>query len=311
MLARVLRFLRCPVCHRPLAATDGFRSARCPAGHTYDLARPGYLPLLAGPLRHPGDPPRAVTARAEFLASGAYEPVAAALAAAAGTEDEDGLVVDVGAGTGYHLARVLTARPHAAGLAVDTSKPALRRAARAHPRAAAVLADVWRPLPLADGVADLLLNVFAPRNGAEFARLLAPGGRLLVVTPAPGHLTEVGGALREVAGVRWLRVDPEKPARVAAGLARWFDREAEEQVRYQVPLTRRQLTWLVTMGPSGHHTDPAALAGALAAAPEPLPVTVAVQVGRYRHRNGGVDRGRDRPPQVDRSTSSQPRGGPW
>lgn len=280
MLTRVLRFLRCPVCQRSLSATAEARTLRCAAGHSFDIARPGYLPLLAGPLRHPGDPATAVAARAAFLASGAYELVATALATAAG--EANGFVVDVGAGTGYHLARVLAARPRALGLAVDTSKPALRRAARAHPRMAAVLADVWRPLPLADGVAALLLNVFAPRNGAEFARVLAPGGRLLVVTPAPDHLAEVGAAVRHAPGVRWLRIDPEKPARVAADLARWFASEAQEHIRYQVGLTRVQLAWLVTMGPSGQHTAPDALAQALTGVPEPLPVTVSVQLGQYR-----------------------------
>lgn len=76
MLTRVLRFLRCPVCQRSLSATAEARTLRCAAGHSFDIARPGYLPLLAGPLRHPGDPATAVAARAAFLASGAYEPVA-------------------------------------------------------------------------------------------------------------------------------------------------------------------------------------------------------------------------------------------
>ena len=47
---------------------------------------------------------------------------------------------------------VLAALPDAVGLALDVSKPALRRAARAHPRAAAALADTWQRLPLADAV---------------------------------------------------------------------------------------------------------------------------------------------------------------
>ena len=63
----------------------------------------------------------------------------------------------------------------AQGLAFDVTKPALRRAARAHPRVGAVLADTWGPLPLADGSADVLLNVFAPRNGPEMRRVLRPG----------------------------------------------------------------------------------------------------------------------------------------
>ena len=76
----------------------------------------------------------------------------------------------------------LVGRGGVAGLAVDVSKPALRRAAQAHPRAAAIRADLWRRLPVSDGVAALILNVFAPRNGPEYHRVLRPDGLLLVVT---------------------------------------------------------------------------------------------------------------------------------
>lgn len=291
MLGQALRFLCCPVCQRTLTAESPTGSVRCPAGHSYDVARPGYLPLLAGPLRHLGDPPPAVAARTEFLATGAYEPIATALAtavtglatAATGT---DGLVLDVGAGTGYYLARVLDSLPDALGLAVDVSKPALRRAARAHPRAVAVLADTWRRLPVADGAVGLLLNVFAPRNGGEFARVLSPGGQLLVVTPTPRHLAEVGATLPDADGVRWLRVDPEKPTRVAASLANYFRPGPEHLVEYQVALSRRQLAQLVIMSPSGGHTDPDLLAKAVAAVPEPLPVTISVRIGQYQRRAG-------------------------
>src|SRR5690606_6340959 len=82
------------------------------------------------------------------------------------------LIVDAGAGTGHLLARVLDrAGPHAVGLALDISKHAIKRAARAHPRIGAVVADVWRPIPIRDGRAALVMNAFAPRNGPEFARI--------------------------------------------------------------------------------------------------------------------------------------------
>ena len=111
-----------------------------------------------------------VAARDEFLGAGHFEPIADAAAAAAleavgeraGTP---GFALDLGAGTGYQLARLLDSLPAWRGLALDASAPALRRAARAHPRMAAVACDVWGELPLQDGAADLALNVFAPRNG--------------------------------------------------------------------------------------------------------------------------------------------------
>src|SRR6185436_12546810 len=105
--------------------------------------------------------------RCAFLASGHFAPLIEAVAQAANS----GLIVDLGAGPGHYLAEVLKRHDAAQGLAFDVSKPALRRAARAHPRAGAVLADTWGPLPVADAAAALILNVFAPRNGAEFRRV--------------------------------------------------------------------------------------------------------------------------------------------
>ena len=92
-------------------------------------------------------------------------------------------MLDLGAGTGHHLAGVLDALPGALGIALDTSRPALRHAARAHADIAAVVADVWQALPIADATVDLVLDVFSPRNGAEMARVLKPGGAALVVIP--------------------------------------------------------------------------------------------------------------------------------
>ncbi|MFF5174323.1 putative RNA methyltransferase [Micromonospora sp. NPDC000089] len=188
------------------------------------------------------------------------------------------LVVDAGAGTGWYLAAVLAALPDAVGLALDVAKPALRRAARAHPRAAAALADTWQRLPLADHSTALLLNVFAPRNGPEFHRVLDPAGALLVVTPTDAHLTELVDAL----GL--LRVDPAKADRVAESLAGHFTEESATEHRARLTLTRAEVATLVGMGPSAWHADPARLAERIAALPEPVAVTLAVRLGVHRPR---------------------------
>ncbi|HEY8452805.1 MAG: methyltransferase domain-containing protein [Micromonosporaceae bacterium] len=273
MLADVLAYLRCPVCHDRLAQAGP--AVRCPRGHAYDVARQGYV-ALATRVTHQGDDAAMVAARERLLASGAYDFLDAAIVAA--TRGHGGLVIDAGAGTGHHLAAVLDARPGSVGLALDVSKPALRRAARAHPRAGAVLADTWRRLPVADRVADVVLNVFAPRNGAEFARVLRRDGVLVVVTPGEEHLAELTGALRPV------RVDPDKERRLDAALARWFRPEERRRLRHRMRLTRDQVAALVAMGPAARHTSPAELAAALAALPEPATVTAVVDVRRYRPR---------------------------
>ncbi|KXK60118.1 23S rRNA methyltransferase [Micromonospora rosaria] len=304
----VVARLRCPVCADPLAEVDTgpARSLRCPRRHSFDVARQGYVNLLTGRAPHVGDTADMVAARTEFLAAGHYDPISAALADAArratatlgttaaprttdtpratatprtrGGGSAYPLVVDAGGGTGRHLAAVLAALPDAVGLTLDVAKPALRRAAKAHPRAAAALADTWQRLPLADASVAVLLNVFAPRNGAEFRRVLDPGGTLLVVTPADDHLTELVDTL----GL--LRVDPTKADRVAGSLAGHFAEVDATVLRSRLALTRAEVGTLVGMGPSAWHADPGRLAARIAALAEPVPVTLAVRLGVHRPR---------------------------
>lgn len=278
MDAHVVAKLRCPVCGEPLDAAPG--ALRCPRGHSFDVARQGYVNLSAGRSGHSGDTAEMVAARAEFLSAGHYDFISAALVEAARAAYQGGLVLDAGAGTGRHLAAVLDALPAAPGLALDVSKPALRRAARAHPRAGAALCDTWGRLPVADGSAGVVLDVFAPRNGPEFRRVLRPGGVLLVVTPAPDHLAEL------VERLSLLRVDPDKAERVAASLDGHFDLAGERPLTRTLTLSPREAATLVGMGPSAWHTTPVALDG-------PVTVTASVRLGVY----------------VERSTSSQPAGG--
>jgi 23S rRNA (guanine745-N1)-methyltransferase len=272
MLHDIVPWLRCPVCGAEL--TLGQNSLRCPARHSFDVAKQGYANLLPGGAHTgTGDTAAMVAARVDFLGAGHYAPIADALAAAtpAGTER----VVDLGAGTGSYLARVLDAAPQAHGLALDISKFALRRAAKAHPRAGAVVCDAWQPLPLRDGVADVVLNVFAPRRGEEIRRVLRPGGLLLVVTPTPRHLGEL---VRELG---LLGVDDRKDERLARALEPHLVPEGASEHTFTMKLTHAEVATVVGMGPSAWHTDAGALARRVAALPDPVSVTASVLLSRF------------------------------
>ncbi|HEY6780011.1 MAG TPA: hypothetical protein VI111_03610, partial [Thermoleophilaceae bacterium] len=102
-------------------------------------------------------------------------------------------------------------------------------------------------LPLADGAATLMLNVFAPRNGAEIQRVLAPGGMLLVATPTPRHLAE----LVDAAGL--LGVDEHKQERLDDKLGPFLTLERQRVLDWELELDPSALEDAVAMGPSAFH----------------------------------------------------------
>lgn len=197
-----MTIFRCPNCGRSLAR-EPHRLA-CPAGHSFDLAKSGYVNLLlshgAGP-KHHGDDKRMVKARSTFLQKGHYAPMRQellrqGLAAAS----ENMVVLDAGCGEGYYtaaLAELLRQQglcPHVAG--IDISKEAPQEAAKRDRQSEYAVASCFH-LPVGDGSIDLLLSVFAPYCGEEFLRVLRPGGSFLMVIPLESHLYGLKQAIYE------------------------------------------------------------------------------------------------------------------
>jgi 23S rRNA (guanine745-N1)-methyltransferase len=269
--------LACPHCGGDLEAGGG--TLRCPRGHSFDVARQGYVALIAGgSLRHQGDSREMVSARAAFLDGGHFGPIVAALVAAVAKTPADvpGAVVDVGSGSGHYLARVLDSQPGRAGVGLDASRAAAIRTAAAHRRASAVVCDVWEGLPVRTGAAAVILNVFSPRNAPEMRRVLHERGTLVVVYPTPRHLQEIVGALDLIG------IEEAKSDRVAEQLDPWFEPVEARDCEYVLSLGQPELEALVAMGPSARHVDGATLSGRIASLRPPAEVTVSVTVAVYR-----------------------------
>ncbi|MBS1845765.1 MAG: methyltransferase domain-containing protein [Actinobacteria bacterium] len=271
----VLPILRCPVCGEGLGRVES--SLRCPRRHSFDIARQGYASLLSGGQARSGDDAAMARARIDFLAAGHYAPLRDALAGL-GARSGPGAatVLEVGCGTGYHLAGVLEALPEARGLGLDSSVRALRAAAKAHPHGAAASWDVFRPFPIAPASVDLALDVFAPRNPAEFHRVLRPEGRLIVARPDGDHLAELR---RRVKGM--VDVDPEKEERLERALDPHFEPLETERISYPLSLTDEEAGALLRMTPSARHLSAQDLA-TLDAAALPTEATVSVLATVYR-----------------------------
>ncbi|MDR2255775.1 MAG: SAM-dependent methyltransferase [Arthrobacter sp.] len=279
--------LRCPQCSEParLERRPNGRPAAllCHEGHRYDAAKQGHINLLTGrPSKFLEDTPAMIASREAWLETGAYAPLALALGELAlrHTAATDPLVVDTGAGTGWYTRRVLDAltdagrTPHAVDL--DLSRAGAQRAAR-DPRVLSLVWDTWRPWPLTTGSASLLLDVFAPRNAAEFARVLRPGGVALVAVPLPGHLAQ----LRDDAGL--LGIDEAKEERLAATLAADFDELETLDVDEWMHLTPQAAALVAHMGPAGHHRGLEQILEQLGRAGD-RDVRLSVRVHAYRRR---------------------------
>ena len=109
--------LACPLDGEPLNQSG--TCWRCPAGHSFDVARQGYLHLLPVQKKRsldPGDSKEMVAARQRFLNAGYYRPVAEAVSKAVmpGNASDTRLAcLDAGCGEGYYLRQLVAENPEA------------------------------------------------------------------------------------------------------------------------------------------------------------------------------------------------------
>jgi 23S rRNA (guanine745-N1)-methyltransferase len=190
--------LLCPVrgCHLHLTRED--RRVVCPRGHSFDIAKSGYINLLQPQdrrSRRPGDSAEAVAARRRLHDSGVTEPLIEAISALVAPTPGD-VVLDEGCGEGFFLGR-LASEHGFAGHGIDISIPAVDAAARRYPGCEWIVGNADRFVPYADGTFSLALSVTARMNAGELRRVLASGGRLMVAVPAPEDLVELRGVGRD------------------------------------------------------------------------------------------------------------------
>ncbi len=191
-----MSLFRCPVCGAALER--GEWSYSCPAGHSFDLAKEGYVYLLRPDQKRsaaPGDDKGMAAARRAFLSKDYYRPLLDALCALICSHTGPApTLLDAGCGEGYYTAGIFRSlleagkQPCMAG--TDISKPILRSAAKRERDVEFAVASSFR-LPVADGRVDLLLDCFSPLALDEFRRVLRPGGVFLYVVPAADHLWEL------------------------------------------------------------------------------------------------------------------------
>lgn len=252
-IAAMIPPLQCPVCQADLWLSDDDSALRCDANHTFDIAREGFVNLLLANHKksaQPGDTPEMVLARRQFFGAGHYAPLCRAVSQAI-PQLEGGVVFDAGCGSGQILARVSEEHPQTLCLGIDISRPAIRAAAREFDNDFWVIANYMRELPVQTQSVDYLLSVMSPRNVPEFARVLKPGGEMILVVPASGHLE----ALRKVLLANEAE-DIDKAERAIEACASHFELKDRSEVRMDLWLDQRALQQLVAMTPLGWKSSP-------------------------------------------------------
>jgi 23S rRNA (guanine745-N1)-methyltransferase len=192
--------IACPIDGERLVLSG--KQLGCCNGHSFDIARQGYVNLL--PVQHkrskqPGDSKDMVSARSQFLNSGIYLPIARKLnelVLSQMRKGKDYCFLDAGCGEGYYLdnlCQFLSAQESEANLCfigLDISKQAIIQSSRRNKRICWLVGTNRQPPVVAESV-DIIFCLFGFASVEAFAKVLKPGGRLILVDPGVEHLKEL------------------------------------------------------------------------------------------------------------------------
>ncbi len=192
--------LACPIDGKHLEQAD--QQYVCENGHTFDIARQGYVNLL--PVQHkrskqPGDSKAMVLARTHFLDTGIYQPIANKLTEIVSTfiiNDKDTCFLDAGCGEGYYFDALLNRLKESNGsnnlsfIGLDISKEAIVQATKRNRLITWVVGTNRQP-PVEQESVDIIICLFGFLSVDGFYKVLKPGGIIILVDPGAEHLNEL------------------------------------------------------------------------------------------------------------------------
>ena len=247
-LSAAQEFLRCPHCAVSIKIDAGV--AKCDAGHSFDVARQGYVNFLTSQtFIKNADTAAMVEARQKMHARPFFQNLAHQIAQVC-----DGLcrgmpspvIVEPGGGTGFYARAATQVVSSAVAVSFDISVHAAKVCARQSNRIAAVVADVWQPWPIGENSADIVLSVFSPRNIEETKRVLRAGGTLIVVAPEVNHLVELRTKFNA------LGIERDKSEKIAKSLKNFTNIHQSVHESSELLNGSAQCDSLLS-GPNGHH----------------------------------------------------------
>ncbi|MCW1893771.1 putative RNA methyltransferase [Acinetobacter baumannii] len=238
--------LMCPVCRQRLELVS--KTWRCEQGHSYDIAKQGYVNLHVVQHKHsknPGDTPESVDARRAFLQGGYYQPLQQAVVHLL-KDLQAKMVLDIGCGEGYYTSAMQQVVEQCIG--VDIAKNAVQRAAKLNDKVTWVV-GTGATLPVIDQSMDVCTSLFSPIPQTEILRVLKDDGYLIVVTPATDHLYAMREALFE-------QVNPHTPQKFVEQLQDLFELKEQQVIDAPLVLDQQALKNLIAMTPYAYKASP-------------------------------------------------------
>ncbi|MDC5447607.1 methyltransferase domain-containing protein [Acinetobacter baumannii] len=238
--------LMCPVCRQRLELVS--KTWRCEQGHSYDIAKQGYVNLHVVQHKHsknPGDTPESVDARRAFLQGDYYQPLQQAVVHLL-KDLKAKMVLDIGCGEGYYTSAMQQVVEQCIG--VDIAKNAVQRAAKLNDKVTWVV-GTGATLPVIDQSMDVCTSLFSPIPQTEILRVLKDDGYLIVVTPATDHLYAMREALFE-------QVNPHTPQKFVEQLQDLFELKEQQVIDAPLVLDQQALKNLIAMTPYAYKASP-------------------------------------------------------
>ncbi|TYR48545.1 methyltransferase domain-containing protein [Acinetobacter baumannii] len=236
----------CPVCRQRLELVS--KTWRCEQGHSYDIAKQGYVNLHVVQHKHsknPGDTPESIDARRAFLQGGYYQPLQQAIVHLL-KDLKAKMVLDIGCGEGYYTSAMQQIVEQCIG--VDIAKNAVQRAAKLNDKVTWVV-GTGATLPVIDQSMDVCTSLFSPIPQTEILRVLKDDGYLIVVTPATDHLYAMREALFE-------QVNPHTPQKFVEQLQDLFELKEQQVIEAPLVLDQQALKNLIAMTPYAYKASP-------------------------------------------------------
>lgn len=186
-----MKILCCPKCLTKFVLKE--KSLICENGHSFDIAKEGYVNLLLTnkSCKNIGDNADMILSRNKILEKGYYDKLCDAITFFMKNNNlENASILDIGCGEGF-LTRQLKNQFLNSNIAgVDISKPAIRLASKKCKKVEYAVANATN-LPIRNQSLDVVINSFAPLSNDESLRILKTNGFFVKIIPNVRHLWEL------------------------------------------------------------------------------------------------------------------------